>query len=70
MSLVCIACTPIFKKELQKLPGIIKVKPVVMTNTINVEIDPATTTSDEVKREVLKIAAKAGLGDKIIFHTI
>lgn len=68
LSLVCIACTPLFKKELQKLPGIKEVKPIVMMNMINVELDPRTTTSDEVKKEVLKVAAKAGLKEKIVFH--
>ena len=67
-SLVCIACTPLFKKELQKLSGIKEVKPIVMMNMINVEIDPNITTVDEVKKEILKIGARAGLEDKIVFH--
>jgi copper chaperone CopZ len=66
--LVCIACTPLFQKQLEKLPGIRKVKPIVMMNTISVEIDPQTTTSDVVKSKVLEIAAKAGLKEKIVFH--
>ncbi|MGP8128796.1 MAG: hypothetical protein ACLP9D_13450 [Candidatus Bathyarchaeia archaeon] len=69
LSLVCIACTPIFQRELQKLPGINNVKPIVMLNTINVEIDPKITTTDEVKNQILKIAARAGLKEKLVFHT-
>lgn len=68
LSLVCIACTPLFKKELQKLPGIKEVKPIVMLNMINVEIDPETTTTDEVKKEIVKIGARAGLKERIVFH--
>jgi copper chaperone CopZ len=68
LSLVCIACTPIFQRELQKLPGIKNVKPIVMLNTINVEIDPKITTTDEVKSQILKISARAGLKEKLVFH--
>ena len=68
LSLVCIACTPIFKRELQKLPGIKNVKPIVMLNMINVEIDSTITTKDEVKNQILKIAARAGLKEKLVFH--
>jgi len=63
----CIACTPYFKRELQKIPGIKEVKALVMMNMINVEIDEDITTRDEVKHEILKIAARAGLGGKIVF---
>lgn len=69
LSLVCIACTPIFKRELQKLPGIKNVKPIVMLNMINVEIDSKITTTEDVKNEILKIAARAGLKEKLVFHS-
>ena len=68
LGLVCIACTPLFQKQLEKLPGIRRVRPIVMMNMINVEIDPQTTTLDAVKSEVLEIAAKACLKEKIVFH--
>jgi copper chaperone CopZ len=68
LGLVCIACTPLFQKQLEKVPGIREVKPIVMMNMINVEIDPHITTSDVVKKKVLEIAARAGLKEKIIFH--
>jgi copper chaperone CopZ len=66
-SIECIACTSFFERELQKLRGIKGVKPLVMMNTINVELDPKTTTADEVKKEILKIAAKGGFGGKVVF---
>jgi copper chaperone CopZ len=59
-SIECIACTPVFKRELQKLSGIKDVKPFVMTNMIKLEIDPRTVTVDEVKKEILNIVARAG----------
>jgi copper chaperone CopZ len=68
LGLVCIACTPLFQKQLEMLPGIKEVKPTVMMNMISVEIDPRITTPDVVKKKVLEIAAKAGLKEKIIFH--
>jgi len=68
LSLVCITCTPLFQKQLEKLPGIRRVRPIVMMNTINVEIDPQMTTSDAVKKKIIEIAAKAGLKENVIFH--
>ena len=66
-SIECIACTPYFKRELQKIPGIKDVKPLVMMNRINVEIDPNAITMKEVKQEILKIADKAGFGGRVVF---
>lgn len=61
------ACTPYFKRELQKLGGVKEVKPIVMMNTIDVEIDPEAITLDKVKQEILLIASKAGFGGKVKF---
>jgi copper chaperone CopZ len=69
-SIECIACTPFFKRELRKLRGVKHVEPMVMMNTINVELDPKTTSADEVKKEILKIAAKGGFGGKVVFLRI
>jgi copper chaperone CopZ len=68
MSLVCIACTPLFERELRKAPGVISVKPLAMLNTINVEINPQITTTAKVHAEILKIAARAGMKNKIVFR--
>jgi copper chaperone CopZ len=68
LSIECIACTPVFKKELQKILGVVSVKPLVMMNMINVEIDPSIITKDEVKKKLLEIATRAGLKEKIVFH--
>ena len=67
-SIECIACTPVLKRELQKTPGVMVVKALVMMNMISVEIDPNITTKDEVKNKVLEIATRAGLKQKIVFR--
>lgn len=64
----CIACTPVFKRELLKLSGIKDVKTLVMMNQINVEIDLEIISPDQVKEEILEIAAKTGFGGKVIFR--
>jgi copper chaperone CopZ len=58
---------PVFKRELAKLPGIKTVKPLVMMNVINVEIDPNKTTRETVKAKILEIATRAGFGGKVVF---
>lgn len=63
----CIACTPVFKRELLKLSGIKNVQPLVMMNQINVEIDPEIISIDKVKEEILEIAAKTGFEGKVVF---
>ena len=68
LSIECVACTPVFKRELQKTPGVTNVKPLVMMNMISVEIDQNITTKDEVKKKVIEIATRAGLKRKIVFR--
>ncbi len=68
LTVECVACTPIFKRELCKIPGVTAVKPLVMFNQIIVEVDLGATTKDEVKRKVLEIAEKAGLKQNVVFH--
>ena len=68
LSIDCIVCSPIFKRELQKIRGVTDVKPLVMMNIIKVEIDPNIISKDEVKKIVFEIAARAGLKQKIIFR--
>ena len=63
----CIACTPVFKRELLKISGIKDVQPLVMMNQINVEIDPKIISVDRVKEVILEIAAKTGFGGKVVF---
>jgi copper chaperone CopZ len=64
----CVACTPIFKWELEKLPGVRGVKPLVMLNRLDVELDPTVVSVDDVKERILTIAKKAGFEERVIFH--
>jgi copper chaperone CopZ len=66
-SLDCIACMPIFQKNLASLKGIESVKPLPMLNKIVVEFSPVDVSEEEVKNEVTSIAEKAGLAKRIIF---
>jgi len=66
-SLDCITCMPVFKRKLVNLKGIESVKPLPMLNKIVVEFSPADVSEEEVKKEVINIAEKAGLAEKIIF---
>ena len=68
LSIECIACTPVFKRELRKTLGVTDVNPLVLMNMITVEIDPNITTKDEVKKKILEIATRAGLKQKIVFR--
>jgi hypothetical protein len=43
------------------------VKPLVMMNTINVEIETDIITAGDVKQEILNIAENAGFGGKVVF---
>jgi copper chaperone CopZ len=63
----CISCTPVFKRELLKIPGVKSITPFVMMNLIVVDIDPQIITIDEVKSHVLKIADSAGFSGKVVF---
>ena len=66
-SLDCIACTPIFQRRLANLKGIVSVKPLPMLNRIVVEFSPTDVSEEEVEKEVISIAEKVGLSEKIIF---
>ena len=58
------------QEELQKLTGVREVKSFVMTNTIKVAIDPKIVTIDEVKKEILNVAARAGFSGRVVFSRI
>ena len=66
----CISCTPVFRRELLKIPGVKSVTPFVMMNLIEIEIDPKIITIDEIKSRVLKIADSAGFSGKVVFSRI
>lgn len=63
----CISCTPVFKRELSKIPGVKAVSPYVMMNVIAVDFEPSTITLDEIKERIIKIAVDAGFSGKVVF---
>jgi copper chaperone CopZ len=68
LSIVCIVCTLVFKKEFQKIPGVMDVEALVMLNMINVGIDQNMISKNEVKKKILEIAKRASLKEKIVFR--
>jgi copper chaperone CopZ len=66
-SLDCIVCIPIFQRKLANLKGIVSVKPLPMLNRVVVEFSSADVSEEEVKKEVMSIAEKVGLSERIIF---
>jgi copper chaperone CopZ len=65
-SISCIACTPAFKKGLERVEGIMGVKQYPMLNEIVVEYDSTMAREAEVKEEILRVAEEAGFRGKVI----
>jgi hypothetical protein len=63
----CIVCSPFFRKELNRIDGIVSVDTLPMLNKILVAFDPDKISTEKTKREILRIAAKGRFGSKIIF---
>lgn len=68
MSLDCIACTPVFRRELQKIDGIKEVKELPLLNKIIVEFDPAGINKELVRKEIESVASRSGFKDRVVFH--
>lgn len=64
----CIACTPVFRRHLGKIGGVLEVKELPMTNKIIVVFDGTLLDRSSLERQISKISEKAGFGDKIIFR--
>jgi copper chaperone CopZ len=65
-SISCVACTPAFKKGLERIEGIENVSQLPMLNKIVVEFEPAKIDEAKVKEEIFNIAEKVGFSGKII----
>ncbi|MDE1857965.1 MAG: heavy metal-binding protein [Thaumarchaeota archaeon] len=63
----CIACSPVFRRPLSKVEGVLEVKELPITNKIVVVFDEAKLERERLREEISRIAEKAGLGGKIIF---
>ena len=64
----CITCTPVFRRYLNRIKGVIELKELPITNKIIVVFDGNQLNSDDLKREIILISKRAGFGDKLIFH--
>ncbi len=63
----CIACSPVFRRHLQKFDGVLEVKELPITNKIIVVFDGNRLKKGELEDVIGRIANKAGLGGKILF---
>lgn len=63
----CISCTPVFKRELLKIPGVKAVTPYAMMNTIVVDFESNVISLDDIKNSIIKIAADAGFSGLVVF---
>ncbi len=64
----CILCSPIFRRPLARIDGVLEVKELPITNKIVVLFDGTRLGRARLSEEVTRVAEKAGLGGKIIFH--
>ncbi|HZW54929.1 MAG TPA: hypothetical protein VFF30_01425 [Nitrososphaerales archaeon] len=67
LSIDCVVCTPVFKREIEKLRGVNSVRPLVMLNKIIVEFDESLLGREELVERILEIGSKAGFKDSIVF---
>jgi copper chaperone CopZ len=67
-SIDCIACTPAFRRNLERLPGVLSVKELPITNKIIVEYDDSKLGIEALTSEIRSVSRWAGFGDKVIFH--
>jgi hypothetical protein len=63
----CITCSPIFRRPLARIDGVLEVKELPITNKIIVVFDGARLERRRLAEEVNRVARRAGLGGKIIF---
>ena len=66
----CIACTPVFRRSLEKIHGVLEVRELPITNKIIVAFDTAELDRDALEQEIGRISQKAGFGGKIIVHQV
>jgi copper chaperone CopZ len=63
----CIACTPLFRRELSVLEGVKKVDQLSMLNRVVVEFSPEKVSRERVQEAVLVVAARSGLSGRVVF---
>jgi copper chaperone CopZ len=65
-SISCVACTPAFKKGLERVKGISDVRQLPMLNKVIVEYDPSKADEARVKDAIFEVADRAGFKGKVI----
>ena len=64
----CVACTPVFRRVLGRINGILEVKEFPITNKIVVTFDGSLLDGKKLEHEIIGISKKAGFGDRVIFR--
>ena len=62
----CVACTPVFRKGLERVEGVKEVRELPMLNKVVVDYDPGKADEETVKQEIQRVADRAGFKGKVI----
>jgi copper chaperone CopZ len=65
-SISCVACTPAFKKGLERVEGVGRVRQFPMLNKIVIDYDPEKVDESKVRQEIYRVAETAGFKGKVI----
>jgi cation transport ATPase len=68
LAIDCILCSPLLRRSLAKIEGVLEFKELPFTNKIIVAFDPSRLEREALIQEITKISQRAGLGGKIVFH--
>lgn len=63
----CIICSPIFRRSLLRVPGVLEVRELTITNRIIVVFDGDRLNAEQLRDEINRVARRGGLGGKIFF---
>lgn len=63
----CIACSPVFGRQLRKVDGVLEVKELPITNKIIVVFDGKRLEKRNLEEAIRMIAEKSGYGGMILF---
>jgi hypothetical protein len=64
----CVACTPAFRRSIERLSGVTAVTELPITNKFIVVFDASRLSREVLKMEVVLASRRAGFGDKLIFR--
>ncbi|MDG6910220.1 MAG: heavy-metal-associated domain-containing protein [Nitrososphaerota archaeon] len=64
-SIDCIACSPVFRRHLGKMAGVLEVSEFPITNKVAVTFDEEQLNRKVLEDEIARTAKQAGLGEVI-----